>query len=135
WERMDNRARSLPDRFCASITIDPADSKVVYVTFGGYEKDNVWKTEDDGKHWKPTGLNLPEAPARALAIHPKNSKLLYLGTEVGLFASQDGGTTWTPTNQGPANCAVYQMVWHDNTLHVATHGRGVFRIRPALDIE
>jgi gluconolactonase len=47
------------------ITIDPADSKVVYVTFGGYERDNVWKTEDDGKRWKNIGLWVwPEASHR-----------------------------------------------------------------------
>ena len=39
----------------------------------------------DGARWASvTGL-LPQAPIETLAIHPKNSKWLYVGTEVGVF--------------------------------------------------
>jgi hypothetical protein len=65
---------------------------------------------------------------RALAIHPKNSKFLYLGTEVGLFSSEDAGTTWSPANEGPTNCSVDSLFWMGTTLVCATHGRGMFKI-------
>jgi hypothetical protein len=32
--------------------------------------------------------------------------LVYLGTEVGTFGSEDRGATWSPTNEGPTNCSV-----------------------------
>ena len=54
---------------------------------------------------------LPEAPIRASPIHPRKSTALYLGTEVGLFASDDGGATWSPTNEGPTNCSVDELFW------------------------
>ena len=53
---------------------------------------------------------------------------LYAATEVGIFASADAGATWFPTNQGPANVAVYELFWMDRVLVAATHGRGIFWI-------
>ena len=55
--------------------------------------------------------------------------LLSLQTaEVGLFASEDSGTTWSPTNQGPTNCPVDDLFWMGETLVSVTHGRGMYRI-------
>ena len=67
---------------------------------------------------------------RALTLHPDNSSLVYAGTEVGLFASEDGGATWSPTNEGPTNCSVDDLFWMKRTLICVTHGRGMF----ALDL-
>ena len=55
-------------------------------------------------------------------------RFVYAGTEVGLFASEDSGTTWSPTNQGPTNCSVDDLFWMGETLVSVTHGRGMYRI-------
>lgn len=129
WEKMDDKGDTLlPDRFCTRITIDPNNHDKVYVTFGGYSKGNVWKTTDGGLNWSNIGSSLPEAPARSLVIHPGNSDFLYLGTEVGVFASEDGGSSWSATNEGPTNCSVDELFWMGETLVCATHGRGMFQI-------
>jgi hypothetical protein len=67
-------------------------------------------------------------PARAITIHPRNPKFLYLGTETGLFASEDAGETWKPTDSGPCFTSVDGLFWIKNTLYAVTHGRGLFRI-------
>lgn len=133
WEKMDgNGPTPLPDRngtaFVTRITIDPGDHDRVYVTFAGYERGNVWRTADGGQTWSNIGNALPKAPVHCLAIHPDTASFLYLGTEVGIFASEDGGTTWSPTNEGPTNCSVDDLFWMDRTLVCATHGRGMFKI-------
>jgi len=127
WSRVGSTA--LPnDRMCTRITIDPSSSDVVYVTFGGYTTDNVWETENGGTTFKDIGASLPPAPAYTLAVHPDNSTFLYLGMEVGVFASADGGATWSPTNEGPTNCSVNELFWTNRALNAATHGRGLFTI-------
>jgi hypothetical protein len=128
WSRVGVVAPALPARHCTSITIDPADEKTVYITFNAFAGDNVWKTIDGGATWVSIGSTLPQAPARTLAIHPAKSNLLYLGTEVGVFASDDGGVTWSPTNEGPTNCSVDRLFFSGKTLICATHGRGAFSI-------
>ncbi len=116
-------------RFCTRVVLDPANSERIYVTFGGYHRDNVWRTENGGKSWENLGSkSLPEAPVFSLAIHPHNPRWLYIGTEVGVFGSEDGGKTWSPTNEGPANCRVDELLWMDDWLVAATHARGLFRI-------
>ena len=129
WNQVDAGSTPLPDRYCHRITIDPSDHKRVYATFGGYSTGNVWKTVDSGATWTDIGAGLPEAPIRTLVIHPTNPSFVYIGTEVGVFGSEDGGATWSPTNEGPANVSVDELFFIGKTLHAATHGRGMFRIK------
>jgi photosystem II stability/assembly factor-like uncharacterized protein len=125
WSRVGS---ALPRRYCTSIVIDPNDSATVYVTFGGYSHGNIWKTADAGATWKDLGGSLPEAPIRAVAIHHSRRDFIYIGTEVGVFASENGGMTWSPTNEGPTNCSVDDLFWLGTRLICATHGRGMFEI-------
>jgi hypothetical protein len=104
----------------------------VYVAFGGFSPDNLWVTYDGGTNWgDATGgaaSGLPSAPVRGIARHPQNANWLYVGTEVGIFESLDGGLSWSTSNRGPANVCVDELVFmhHSNTLLAATHGRGLF---------
>jgi photosystem II stability/assembly factor-like uncharacterized protein len=130
WKRIDETGPNplAVSLVCRRIAIDHSDHETVYVTFSGYSRNNVWKTTDGGGRWIDIGASLPEAPVHSLTIHPRNSALLYVGTEVGIFASEDGGATWSPTNEGPTNCSVYELFWMEEMLVCATHGRGMFRI-------
>lgn len=51
-----------------------------------------------------------------------------MGTELGVFTSQDFGVTWVPANVGLAHTVVESLDFQDdNTLVAFTHGRGAFR--------
>jgi len=117
-----------PARYCTSVAPHPTDPATAYATFGGFVNNNVWVTTDFGHTWNALGKQLPAAPVRTLAIHPAKAGFLYVGTDVGVFASEDGGATWTPTNQGPANVSVEHLFWSGKVLYAATHGRGMYRI-------
>ena len=117
-----------PARYCTSVAPHPTDPTTAYATFGGFVNNNVWVTTDFGHTWNALGKQLPAAPVRTLAIHPAKAGFLYVGTDVGVFASEDGGATWTPTNQGPANVSVEHLFWSGKVLYAATHGRGMYRI-------
>jgi hypothetical protein len=130
WEKVDHtgqRPLSI-NRYCTGITINANDHDTVYVTFGGYTPGNVWKTADGGATWSNVGQALPAAPVRALAMHPDHPAFIYAGTEVGAFASEDGGANWSPTNEGPTNCSVDDLFWMDRVLVCVSHGRGMFKI-------
>lgn len=130
WQRIGATGPTAlaPQRYCTCITVNPSDPHTVYVAFGGYQSDNVWITRNAGADWAPPSSALPSAPVRAVAIHPRRPELVYLGTEVGVFASEDAGGQWAPTNEGPANVSVDDLFWMGETLVAATHGRGMFRI-------
>ncbi len=76
WSRVDTTTPALPNRYVSRITIDPQDHNTVYVTFGGFSEDNIYRTTDGGQTWTditgdssdPTGL--PAVPVRDLDINP-----------------------------------------------------------------
>jgi photosystem II stability/assembly factor-like uncharacterized protein len=113
-------------RFCTRITIGPgpnpsnpqiAVARTVYVTFGGFfpstmdTRGNVWKRESDGVTWTDIHHNLPSTPIYSLVISPTNPDILYIGTEVGVFASSNGGQTWSPAFGGSSSdTLIYSLV-------------------------
>jgi hypothetical protein len=129
WTRVDLDA--MPSRMVLGLTIDPSNPNVVYATFGGFAGDNVWRLSDGDKNWTDrtgSGLTgLPDIPARSVAVNPTNANWIYLGTELGVFASEDAGQTWRVPQDGPANVPVDELFVMGDRLVAATHGRGVFR--------
>jgi hypothetical protein len=118
---------TLPGRACTSLVVDSNNVNNVYATFGGYSSGNVYQSTDGGTTWANIGAALPSAPANSIVISPTNSNFIYVGMNVGVFASADGGATWSSGNLGSANVAVDQLFWMNNTLVAATHGRGLFK--------
>jgi photosystem II stability/assembly factor-like uncharacterized protein len=133
WRQISN---GLPARFVTSLAIDNTRSpNWIYATFGGFSPGNVHRSTDLGKTWQDvsgSGLTgLPDVPVRSIAIHPRNPNLLYVGTEMGIFTSEDAGATWEVPQDGPANVSVDQVFWVTESfgaddLIAVTHGRGIY---------
>ncbi|PWT90740.1 MAG: sialidase, partial [Acidobacteria bacterium] len=93
----------------------------------------VYKTTDFGKTW--TRIAGPEQGLRGYAHVVKedtvNPDLLFVGTEFGLWISNNGGKDWAQFKGGNfPNVAVRDMVVNprNNDLVLATHGRGIWII-------
>ncbi len=127
WTKVSTHSPGLPFRYVTRITIDKKNNKKVYVTFGGFSADNIWRTTDSGANWTDITSNLPDLPVRSLVINPSNSNWLYIGTELGIFTSENGGASWTLPHDGPTNTSVEELFWMKNFLVAASHGRGLFK--------
>ena len=119
-----------PDRRVTRIVVHPDNPDIVYVLFGGFSADNLYKTIDGGLTWDSMAAGLPQVPFRSLALHPDQPDFLYLGTEAGIFASEDGGTTWSVPQDGPAVVSVEDVFFVGRRLYAATHGRGLYSVEP-----
>lgn len=116
----------LPARMVNRIIVVPA-SGAVYVAQGGFTRGNLHVSYDGGVTWSDISVTLPAAPIYSLAVRRQNTNSLYAGTQVGLFTSEDGGQSWSTSNDGPANVPIEELSWlDDTTLITATHGRGAF---------
>jgi hypothetical protein len=134
--RTQDSLDGLPPVAATSVYVDPDDSATVYVTFGDFSGHTLWRTtngNDPTPSWMPaygSGTTaLPPAPARTVVRHPRNSSVLFVGTEVGIYESDDSGQHWTPSPQvGPTDASVYDLrfVYGSDQLLVATHGRGLW---------
>jgi len=94
----------------------------------------LWKTTDSGASWTPLGDGWEHLQVNAIAIHPTNSSILYVGTGdfngfgglgFGLMKSTDGGATWT--NQGKAqfgNFAVSAILIDPEDPNIVTVSTG-----------
>jgi photosystem II stability/assembly factor-like uncharacterized protein len=110
------------------------NANTAYVAFERHMFDDfrpyIFKTTDSGKTWTSISGNLPaKAYVQIVREDPKNTNLLYAGTEIGLFASYDGGRNWLPLNlKNLPNVAVHDIVVHprENDLILATHGRSIW---------
>jgi hypothetical protein len=118
-------------------SIEPGrfDKKTVYVTFDnhmfGDHRTYLVKSADMGKTWKR--ISSPEFTGFAHKIKEDlvNKDLLFLGTEMGLFATVDGGENWfRMKNRVPDYALVRDIQIHPVThdLVLATHGRGIIII-------
>jgi photosystem II stability/assembly factor-like uncharacterized protein len=131
WTRIDN---GTPGRFVTRLVIDTSRTPHwLYATFGGFAADNIYRSTDLGTTWSSvTGSGataLPSVPVRALAIDPSYHDIIYAATEVGIFGSQDAGTTWELPQAGPANVSVDDLFFADTSiirLIAVTHGRGMY---------
>ncbi len=130
WELI---SKKLPENFWVSRVIASQHMKSrVYVTLNGYRWDNfealVFGSDDFGKTWRRLGQNLPGEPVNVIREDPANEKILYLGTDHGLYISIDGGVNFYGLGQALPDAPVHDLAVHprDKKLVVATHGRSIY---------
>ena len=136
WTNVARGIKGLPPQaWVSSIDAGHFDEGTVYATFDlhmfGDLRPYAYRSGDYGKTW--SALVAPDSPVRGYAHVIKqdlaNPDLLFLGTELGLWVSLDGGKQWAHYKGGdlPA-VAVRDLAIHprDHDLVIATHGRGIW---------
>jgi photosystem II stability/assembly factor-like uncharacterized protein len=66
----------------------------------------------------------------SLAVDPLTPRIVYAGSNGGVFRSRDGGTSWAPVNAGLTNPVVSALAVHPfgtAIVYAGTNGGGVFR--------
>jgi photosystem II stability/assembly factor-like uncharacterized protein len=120
---------NLPNRYPLDITVDPMDSRVVYVAFGGFDTTRLAKSTDAGLTWTHVNSSLPNVPTTAVAIDPFNTSHIYVGNDLGVFVSTDAGLTWTSFNDGlfeAVTVADLVISASNRSIRLASHSNGVF---------
>jgi uncharacterized repeat protein (TIGR01451 family) len=116
-----------------AIAVDPANSKIVYVTVDTFTTGGrVFKSTDGGTTWTDITGNLPNFPVASVTLDPALG-LVFVGTDVGVYAAfTSTPTVWTRYQSGLPNVRVVEMEVDNtnNILAAATHGRGAFELQP-----
>ena len=115
----------------SSVAVDPEDPDVAYCTYSNYGIPHVLRTLNGGANWTSIdgieAAGVPDIPAHWIAVRPCDPQQLYVGTELGVFASDDGGANWDPVNDSLAHTVVETLDFKNSqTLVAFTHGRGTF---------
>jgi len=121
--------KDLPDFSRISlIEASPFRPGTAYVAANHYQHDDfapyVYRTDDYGETWTKivNGIK-PRDFARAIREDVRRAKLLYLGTEHGIYVSFDDGATWASLRQNLPDTPVHDLRVEERDLVIATHGR------------
>ncbi|MES2892826.1 MAG: glycosyl hydrolase [Bacteroidota bacterium] len=104
----------------------------VFATLNGYRFDNfqpyVYVSEDYGASWKQIGNDLPAEPVNVIKEDNKKERLLYVGTDNGLYASFDLGNSFMSLSNNLPRVPVHDLAIQarENDLVVGTHGRSIY---------
>ena len=96
---------------------------------GGDYKPYTYKTSDGGNSWFLINSNLPDKGSTyAIAEDHEDQNLLFLGTQFGVYFSNNSGDEWIPLKNGiPPSCVMdLDVQRRENDLVVSTFGRGVY---------
>ncbi len=120
-----------PGRFSSIEASRHAEGRV-YITVDRHyyddDKPYVFTSDDHGLTWRPIGDGLPDGSAKVIREDLVNPRLLYLGTEFGLWVSIDAGATWTGLGSRLPTVAVFEVAQHptNGEIVLATHGRSLW---------
>ncbi len=133
WTNLTRNFPGLPpNTWCSRLEASHFDPGTAYASFDGHRHDDygtyVYHTTDYGRTWKSIKANLPFGWVHVVREDPKNPRLLYVGTEFGIFASLDKGESWFSLKNNLPTVAVHDVAVHprDNDLIIGTHGRGIW---------
>ena len=122
--------KQMPDFGRVSIVeASPHNPEKCLVAVNNYQQDDdkpyLFVTEDGGASWKTIVNGIPtDQFTRVIREDPLRPKLLYAGTEKGVWVSFDNGANWKPLQLNLPNVPVHDLVIKDADIVIATHGRG-----------
>ena len=140
WKRID---AGLAERWVSRVEASPHREGTVFVSMTGYRDDDfsayVFRSDNYGESWKSLRSNLPAESINVIREDPGHANILYIGTDLGVYTSQDGGATWHSLCGHLPTTPVHDLFVHprENELVIGTHGRSAFLldVRPVQEQE
>lgn len=118
----------LPRARVSDLFPSPREDGRVWVTHTA-RRPRVHVSDDRGKTWTDRSGGLPEDETTwAVLEDPRDPKIVYVGTDLGVCVTMDSGKTWHSLSTTLPTTPVLDLAFHAGTNHLvaATHGRGVF---------
>ena len=144
WKNVVDKVPGVPKgTYVSRVVASRAGEGAAFVTFDGHRNGDfkvyVYATSDFGETWKSIASNLPQNNGIVSVIreHPRNTNLLFVGTEFGLFASTDRGGNWMQMKLNLPTVPVDDILIHprENDLILATHGRSFWILDDITTLE
>jgi len=133
WSDINPR-NIIPSFTVTDLAFDPRNANILWVTLSGFAIPHVFKTENalsGSPAWFDVGPPVA-IPHNAIVLNPLNPKIVYVGTDLGVWKSTDGGRQWTHMgpDTGLPNVAVLDLKISPNTGRIVafTFGRGAFTL-------
>lgn len=133
WRRIE-RLAGVPDTaYISDLEASWHDENTVYATVDNHKRGDfrpyVLRSTDRGRSWQSIAGDLPErGTAYTIVQDDETAELLFVGTEIGIWFTVDGGEKWVQLKGGMPTIAVRELEIQrrENDLVAASFGRGFF---------
>ncbi len=129
---IDPRPEYQHNYYISGIETSHINANRAYVLFSGQGAAKIIKTDDLGQSWEDiSGFSIgedrgfPDVAIHSLIEMPFDENVIWVGTDLGVFETVDGGLNWSLLEGLPA-VSVWQMKIVNDEIVMATHGRGVW---------
>lgn len=110
----------------SDLAVDPSNPNIMYLATGDGDAGDTYcigvlKSLDGGLTWNTTGLTFAvsaQRTMRRLVINPTNPQILLAATNVGIYRTINGGTSWTQINSSNSYDIEFNAV-NSNTVFAA----------------
>lgn len=134
WQLLNSKITGAPkNAWIPFIHLSQNNPGEAWVIMNNYRQNDwqpyLFRTRDYGQTWKRM-VNGNQVSGHCLSVFqdPQEPKLIWLGTDHGLFISMDEGLTWNKWVNGFPSCPVQDIVYQnsDDDLIVGTFGRSIY---------
>jgi len=133
WQQMDWPGKVPEMTYVSDLEASLHDKNVVFASFDNHKRGDykpyVYISDDQGKSWDNIAGDLPDkGTVYTIAQDHVNPELLFVGTEYGVYFTQNKGKNWHQLKSGLPTIAVrdIDIQRRENDLAIATFGRGIY---------
>lgn len=133
WTKIESFSGVPANTYVSDIFPSRHNENIVYASFNNHKnadfKPYLLKSADKGKTWSSIVTDLPaNEPVWTIEEDTKNPDLLFIGTELGVYYTNNGGKGWIKLKSGLPTIAVRDLdiQERENDLVVGTFGRGIY---------
>ncbi|MEQ9105130.1 MAG: T9SS type A sorting domain-containing protein [Rhodothermales bacterium] len=131
---------SISPGYLSGLATHPTQDSTAFALFSSSGRAKILRTTDLGETWTdlsgfsdgPSGTlsvrGFPDVAVHDLVVLPGATEVLWVGTEIGLFVSEDDGESWSFANNGLPAVSIWRMRVVGDEVVLATHGRGVWTV-------
>jgi photosystem II stability/assembly factor-like uncharacterized protein len=105
WTNVRDRITGHPGYWVSRVEASHVNPATAYVSITGLRNDDfrpfLWKTTDFGQTWTSIAGNLPKEAINVIREDPRNPSLLFVGTDLGVYVTLDGGQAWSKLRGSP----------------------------------
>ncbi len=132
WTAIGSFPKVPANTYVSAVVTSQHAANTVYAAFDNHKNADftayLLRSTDNGASWESIAGDLPKEPVYCIAEDHVNPRLLFVGTEFGLYVTVDGGKRWMRMKAGLPSSPIKDIAIQkrENDLVLASFGRGIF---------
>ncbi len=130
WREAKLVATPRKDAYVSDIYVDANQPGWIWVTYSTINAGHVFLSKDNGARWANKSADLPNIPVNAIVADVQDHRIVYVGTDNGVYRTIDSAITWNDFSNGLPYAIIGDLLFHEKhrVLRAATRSRGIWEV-------